>query len=50
MLEEEDSNYEFGNATDFGVLLLYLGDDAYSWEFLSVDGAPLDAGGPVSCN
>jgi Calcineurin-like phosphoesterase len=50
MLEEKDPNYEFGNATDFGVLLLHLGDDAYSWEFLSVDGDRLDAGGPVRCN
>jgi acid phosphatase type 7 len=48
--EEKDPNYETGNATDFGVLLLHLGDDAYSWEFVSVSGAVLDAGGPVPCN
>ena len=50
LLEEKDSNYEFGNETDFGVLRLHLGDDAYSWEFVSVDGDVLDAGGPVPCN
>ncbi len=50
LLQEKDPNYETGNATDFGVLLLHLGDDAYSWEFVSVSGAVLDAGGPVSCN
>jgi hypothetical protein len=49
LLDEKDSNYESGNATDFGVLLLFLGDDAYSWEFRSVSGAVLDAGGPVAC-
>jgi hypothetical protein len=50
LLEQKDPNYEFGNATDFGVLKLHLGNDGYSWEFVSVDGAVLDAGGPVSCN
>jgi hypothetical protein len=50
LLEEKDPNYEFGNETDFGVLLLYLGDDSYSWEFVAVSGALLDAGGPVPCN
>ena len=50
LLEEKDSNYEFGNATDFGVLRLHLGKDSYSWEFVAVTGALLDAGGPVPCN
>ena len=50
LLDEKDSNYESGNATDFGVLLLYLGDDAYSWEFRSVERSLLDAGGPMACN
>jgi hypothetical protein len=50
LLEEKDSNYETGNATDFGVLMLYLGEDSYSWEFVGVTGALLDAGGPIPCN
>jgi hypothetical protein len=50
LLEEKDPNYETGNATDFGVLRLHLGDDSYSWEFVEVSGAVLDAGGPVPCN
>ena len=50
LLDEKDPNYESGNATDFGVLLLHLGDDSYSWEFRSVNGAVLDEGGPVPCN
>jgi len=50
LLEEKDSNYETGNATDFGVLRLHLGEDSYSWEFVAVTGALLDAGGPVPCN
>jgi hypothetical protein len=50
LLDEKDPNYETGNATDFGVLLLHLGDHAYSWEFVSVSGAVLDAGGPVRCH
>ncbi len=50
LLQEKDSNYEFGNATDFGVLRLHLGEDSYSWEFAAVSGALLDAGGPVPCN
>ena len=50
LLDEKDANYETGNATDFGVLLLYLGDDSYSWSFMAVSGAVLDAGGPVACN
>jgi hypothetical protein len=32
------------------VLLLYLGDDSYSWKFMAVSGDVLDAGGPVACN
>jgi hypothetical protein len=50
MLDQKDTNFEVGNATDFGVLRLYLGDGAYSWEFVSVSGAVLDSGGPVACN
>jgi hypothetical protein len=50
MLAQKDVNYEVGNATDFGVLRLYLGDGAYSWEFVSVSGVVLDDGGPVACN
>jgi hypothetical protein len=30
-------------------LRLYLGDGAYSWEFVSVSGVVLDDGGPVAC-
>jgi hypothetical protein len=49
-LDVKDANYEFGNATDFGVLRLRLGENSYSWEFVAVNGAVLDSGGPVSCN
>ena len=50
LLEVKDANYEFGNTTDFGVLRLQLFEDSYSWEFVGVDGAVLDSGGPVPCN
>jgi hypothetical protein len=50
MLDLKDANYETGNATDFGVLRLYLGTGAYWWEFVSISGQVLDAGGPVACN
>ena len=50
LLEIKDANYEFGNTTDFGVLRLQLFEDSYSWEFVGVDGAVLDSGGPVPCN
>jgi acid phosphatase type 7 len=50
LLDQKDPNYEFGNATDFGVLRLYLGDGTYSWEFVSISGRLLDTGGPVACN
>lgn len=50
LLEIKDANFEVGIATDFGVLRLYLGDNSYTWEFVSVGGAVLDAGGPVPCN
>ncbi|GAA2041802.1 discoidin domain-containing protein [Polymorphospora rubra] len=33
-----------------GVLKLTLGADSYSWQFVDVDGAVLDAGGPVGCH
>ena len=50
LLNVKDANYEAGNATDFGVLRLYLGDNSYTWEFVGVGGAVLDAGSPVPCN
>ena len=50
LLDVKDANYEAGNATDFGVLKLYLGDNSYTWEFVGVGGAVLDAGGPIPCN
>ena len=50
LLEIKDANFEAGIATDFGVLRLYLGNNWYGWEFVSVGGAVLDAGGPVPCN
>lgn len=50
LLETKDANFEFGNATDFGVLRLQLSANSYSWKFVDVDGAVLDSGGPVPCN
>ena len=50
LLDVKDANFEVGNSTDFGVLRLYLGDNSYTWEFVGVGGAVLDAGGPVPCN
>ncbi|OFW77858.1 MAG: hypothetical protein A2Z48_05870 [Actinobacteria bacterium RBG_19FT_COMBO_70_19] len=50
LLEAKDPNFEFGNETDFGVLLLHLADGSYSWEFVNPSGTVLDSGGPVSCN
>jgi acid phosphatase type 7 len=49
-LDVKDANYEFGNATDYGVLRLRLSESSYSWEFVALNGAVLDSGGPVSCN
>jgi hypothetical protein len=49
-LDLKDANYELGNATDFGVLKLRLGEGSYSWEWIGVNGAVLDVGGPVACN
>ena len=46
----QDPDFEFGQATSYGVLKLHLGDHSYSWEFVAVNGAVLDVGGPVSCN
>jgi hypothetical protein len=43
-------NFEFGNTSSFGVLRLHLGANSYSWEYVAIDGAVLDSGGPVSCN
>jgi acid phosphatase type 7 len=50
LLAEKDPNFEFGNATDYGVLRLHLAAGSYSWEFVSVTGGVLDSGGPVDCN
>jgi hypothetical protein len=50
LLAAKDPNYQFGNATDFGVLKLRLGDNSYSWDFVAANGTVLDAGGPVPCN
>ena len=50
LLDVKDANYEVGNATDFGVLKLTLAESSYSWEFVALNGAVLDSGGPVSCN
>ena len=47
---ELDPNFEFGNATSFGVLKLTLASSSYSWQFVNVEGAVLDSGGPVACN
>ncbi|MGW9437042.1 discoidin domain-containing protein [Streptomyces sp. NPDC055607] len=33
----------------YGVLKMTLDDGSYSWQFVSDDGAVLDAGGPVAC-
>lgn len=46
----KDANFEFGSDTDFGVLRLQLFDGSYSWEFVDIEGAVLDSGGPVPCN
>jgi acid phosphatase type 7 len=46
----QDPDFEFGLSSSYGVLKLHLGDHSYSWEFVAVNGAVLDAGGPVSCN
>jgi Calcineurin-like phosphoesterase len=48
-LDEKDPNFEFG-AEEFGVLLMTLSADSYSWEFVDVNGTVVDAGGPVACN
>jgi hypothetical protein len=50
MLDAKDPNFEVGNATDFGVLRLYLSNAWYRWEFVGIDGSVLDTGGPVACN
>jgi acid phosphatase type 7 len=50
ILEEKDPNFEAGRASEFGVLKLHLGEGAYSWEFVSIDGTLVDSGGPVPCN
>jgi hypothetical protein len=46
----QDPDLEFGQGTNYGVLKLRLADNSYSWEFVAVNGAVLDAGGPVPCN
>lgn len=50
LLDVKDPNYEAGNATDFGVLRIRLAETSYSWEFVAVNGAVLDSGGPIACN
>ena len=50
LLATPDPDLEYGNADSFGVLRLTLGTDSYSWAFVGVTGAVLDAGGPVACN
>jgi calcineurin-like phosphoesterase family protein len=50
LLATPDANFEFGNATSFGVLRLTLSASGYSWEFVGVGGEILDSGGPVACN
>jgi hypothetical protein len=50
LLATPDPNLEFGNATSFGVLRLTLAENNYSWEFVDVNGAVLDRGGPIACN
>ena len=49
-LGAEDANFEVGNDRDFGVLKLTLASDSYSWQFVGLNGAVLDSGGPVACN
>jgi hypothetical protein len=46
----QDPDFEFGLGSSYGVLKLQLDDHSYSWQFVAVNGAVLDAGGPVSCN
>ncbi len=46
----QDPDFEFGLGSSYGVLKLQLDDHSYSWKFVAVNGAVLDAGGPVSCN
>jgi calcineurin-like phosphoesterase family protein len=46
----QDPDLEFGQGTNYGVLKLRLADTSYSWEFVAVNGAVLDSGGPVPCN
>ena len=50
LLVEKDPHFEAGQASEFGVLKLHLGEGAYSWEFVAIDGTLLDSGGPVPCN
>jgi hypothetical protein len=50
LLATPNANFEFGDATAFGVLRLTLNDSSYSWEFVDASGAVLDTGGPVACN
>jgi acid phosphatase type 7 len=48
--EDPERNLHASDATYFGVLRLSLGEDSYSWEFVSTGGAVLDRGGPTRCN
>ena len=46
----QDPDLEFRRRTNDGMLRLRLADASYSWEFVAVNGAVLDSGGPVPCN
>ena len=49
-LGQRDPHFEVGNDKDFGVLMLTLAPNSYSWQFVGVGGRVLDSGGPVACN
>lgn len=49
-LGSADPSLEAGIDTAFGVLELTLASTSYAWRYISVTGAVLDSGGPVSCN
>jgi hypothetical protein len=45
------SQVRLGSGNDaWGVLLLTLADDSYSWEFIDRSGAVRDQGGPIACH
>ncbi|MGH2826633.1 MAG: DNRLRE domain-containing protein [Actinomycetota bacterium] len=45
----KDVGYEFGSRSH-GVLELQLASDSYSWKYITLDGAVVDSGGPISCH